>query len=131
MEAVFLVAGRFDYTVPLGNLLGGAAAVLNFFLMGLSVQIAVEKDTAANDYSESDTEDENGERSAMLHKEAKQIMRLSQTLRNMMLLAFAVIGFVAPCFHTVAVLIPLLFPRIAVMLRPMFGKGTDVKGGEN
>ena len=34
MELVFLLTGHMDYTVPLGNLLGGVAAILNFFLMG-------------------------------------------------------------------------------------------------
>ena len=44
MEAVFLICGWWETGVLLGNILGGAAAVLNFFLMGLSVQKAVEKD---------------------------------------------------------------------------------------
>ena len=44
MQAVFLVIGRWDYTVLLGNLLGAAAAVGNFFLMGLTVQSAVQKE---------------------------------------------------------------------------------------
>ena len=33
MEAVFLIIGKWDYTVLLCNLLSGCAAVLNFFLM--------------------------------------------------------------------------------------------------
>jgi len=40
MQAVFLIIKRWDYTVLLGNLLGGGVAVLNFFLMGLTVQKA-------------------------------------------------------------------------------------------
>ena len=49
MESVFLVVGRWDWTVLTGNLLGAAAAILNFFLMGRTVQKAVsdEADTAA------------------------------------------------------------------------------------
>ena len=30
MEAVFLIIGKWDYTVLLGNLLSGSVAVLNF-----------------------------------------------------------------------------------------------------
>ena len=41
MELVFLLTGHMDYTVPLGNLLGGVAAILNFFLMGWTIQRAV------------------------------------------------------------------------------------------
>ena len=35
MQAAFLVSGFWDYTVLLGNLLSAAAAVLNFFLLGI------------------------------------------------------------------------------------------------
>ena len=49
MEAVFLVTGYFDYTVPLGNLLGAAATVLNFFLMGLTGDEAVADSAYAYD----------------------------------------------------------------------------------
>ena len=40
MQAVFLIARGWNVTVLFGNLLGAAAAVLNFFLMGLTVQSA-------------------------------------------------------------------------------------------
>ena len=46
MQAVFLVIGRWDYTVLLGNLLSGAAAILNFLLMGITVQRALGKEEA-------------------------------------------------------------------------------------
>ncbi len=97
MQAVFLLIGRWDYTVLCGNLLGGGAAVLNFFLMGLGVQKAV-------------TQDE---------QTARSTIKLSQTGRLMMMLGFAVIGLVVPVFHPIAVLVPMLFPRIAIALRPV------------
>ena len=40
MVAVFLILGRFDWTVITGALLGYLAAVGNFFLMALTVQKA-------------------------------------------------------------------------------------------
>ena len=136
MEAVFLVTGYFDYTVPLGNLLGAAATVLNFFLMGLTVQKAVERDRqAGNADASSDMSDTDGEeeRPASLHKDAVQVMKLSQTLRMLMMLAFAAVGALVPCFNLIAVVIPYIFPRIAIMLRPIFLRGADdsSKGGEN
>jgi len=99
-EAVFLIAGYFDYTVPLGNLLGGGVAILNFFLMGLSVQKALGKE----------------------EKEAKAVLRASMLYRNMMLVAVAALGALLPCFNIFSVLIPLFFPRIAIALRPLFKK---------
>ena len=41
MEAVFLVLGYWDITVLWGGLLGAFIAILNFLLMGLTVQKAV------------------------------------------------------------------------------------------
>lgn len=110
MEAVFLVGRWWDYTVLFGNLLGAFTAVLNFFLMGLTVQKALGKE----------------------EKEARDLVKLSQTLRMFMQLAFAAVGFLIPSvFNVIAVLIPLLFPRIAIMLRPLFNKQMEGKDGEN
>lgn len=138
MEAVFLVIGYFDYTVVLGNLLGAAAAVLNFFLMGLSVQKAVERDrqagiTAPSDSDEDFDEKDPTKKPAAIHKEAAQVVRLSQMLRTFMMVAFAVVGAIVPCFNIFAVLIPFFFPRIAVMLRPLFMRSAESspQGGEN
>ncbi len=100
MQAVFLVIGKWDLTVLFGNLLGGALAILNFFLMGIGVQKAVRKE----------------------EKEARDLMKLSQTLRSFLVLVVVIVGIVLHCFHTVAVILPLFFPRIAVAIRPLFMK---------
>jgi len=98
MQAVFLIVGKWDYTVLLGNLLSGAVSVLNFFLLGLTVQKALTKE----------------------EKEAKNIMKLSQTYRFLMLIAVVGIGAALPCFNILAVVIPVFFPRIAISVRPLF-----------
>ena len=108
MQAVFLIIGMWDYTILLGNLLGYAAIVLNYFGIGLTVQKALTKET----------------------KEAKQTMQLSSTVRMLLLFGVAVIGVTVPVFHMVASLIPLLFPRIAITLR-MFGNKNQVEEGKN
>ena len=98
MELVFLLLGYWSYKVALGNLLGFTAAVLNFFLMGYTVQQAV-------------LLDEEG---------AKKKIRLSQSLRMLMLVGFAAAGCIFKCFNPIAVLMPFLFPRIAILFRPLF-----------
>ena len=109
MEAVFLVGGWWDITVLFGNLLGGFCAVLNFFLMGITVQKALAKE----------------------EKEARDVIKLSQTLRMFMQLAFAAVGFLIPSFfNVIAVLVSLLFPRIAIAFRPAFDKRMDKKESE-
>ena len=97
MESVFLIAGMWNYKVLLGNIFGGAVAVLNFLLMGITVQKAVQKD----------------------EKGAASLMKLSQTLRNMMILVAAVLAIVLPFMNPVAAIIPFFFPRIAIMLIPL------------
>lgn len=100
MQSVFLVIGKWDYTVLLGNVLSGSAAVLNFFLMGITIQNALEKD----------------------EKGAKDSMKLSQTYRFLFLTIVIIIGAVLSCFNIWAVIIPMLFPRIAIAFRPLFDK---------
>lgn len=100
MQAVFLIIGRWDYTVLTGNLLSGAAVVLNFFLLGRTVQNALEKD----------------------EKDAKTAMKLSQSYRFLMLTVVVVVGAALPVFNTLAVIIPVFFPRVAIALRPLFDR---------
>ncbi len=101
MQAVFLIFSFWDYTVILGNLLGLTASVGNFFLMGLTIQKALTKEE---------------------EKEARNLIKLSQSGRLMLLFGVAAIGCLIPVFHSIATVIPYLFPRIAVMLRPLFSK---------
>jgi hypothetical protein len=100
MQAVFLLLGKWEYTVLLGNILGAGAAVLNFFLMGITVQIAVVKE----------------------EKEARQTVKTSQSLRMLLLMLILVLALVFPCFNPIAAVIPLLFPRIAIIFRQLFDK---------
>ena len=100
MEAVFLILRKWDVTVLLGNILSASAAVLNFVFMGITVQNAVMKD----------------------EKDAKTAVKASQSLRTFFLFAVAAIGALVPIFNIWSSLIPLLFPRIAIMFRPLFDK---------
>ena len=100
MQAIFLVIGEWDYTVLLGNILSASAAVLNFFLMGVSIQRALEKD----------------------ENDAKKTIKLSQSYRFLFLIVVLAVGVSIPCFNLWAVLIPILFPRIAIAFRPYFDR---------
>lgn len=100
MQAVFLIIGKWDYTVLLGNLLTGSASVLNFFLMALTVQRAVDKE----------------------EKEARGTMKASQALRNLMMFVVVVLGVLLPCFNIWASIIPVFFPRISMLFRAMLNK---------
>ncbi|MBQ7088890.1 MAG: ATP synthase subunit I [Clostridia bacterium] len=97
MQGVCLIAGWWSIPVLLGSLLGGLTAVGNFLLMCLMVQKAV-------------TQDE---------KQAKNTVKLSQSLRLMMQGLVLVLAAVIPVFNIWTAAIPLLIPRIAISLREL------------
>ena len=108
MILVFLIAHLivpekvpFDYRVILGGLGGGFIAVLNFFLMGLTVQ------KVAN------TEDPDL---------AKNRMKASYSRRMLLQMAWVVIAIVVPIFQPVAGIVPLLFPSLSIKLLAVTGK---------
>lgn len=103
MQSFFLIISKWNYTVLLGNLLGLVAAVGNFLLMGLTVQKAVLK-----------PEDD-----------AKKLIKASQQLRLFGMLIIALIGYLVPVFNIFAVVIPYIFPRIAIALRSVIIKDKD------
>lgn len=98
MQAVFLISGKWDYTVLLGNILSVFTATSNFLLMGITVQNAVEKD----------------------EKDAKNTMKVSQSLRTLGMFVIIAIGVIAPCFNTWTCVIPMFFPRVAMLFRSKF-----------
>lgn len=106
MELIFIVIGQWSFKVLLGNILGAGVAVLNFFLMGLTVQNAV----------------------LLEEKEARDKMKLSMTLRSFLLMMTAALGVLVPVFNAPATIIPLFFVRIAIALRPVFIKEKDKEG---
>ena len=91
----------FDYTTILAGIIGGGVAVLNFFLMGISVQ-----NIAA-------TEDQDL---------AKKKMKTSYSQRMSLQLIWVVIAIAAPCFYFVAGILPLLFPSLGIKLMAVIKK---------
>ena len=88
-----------DYTVFLGGLAGGCVAVLNFFLMGLAVQ----KAAAAEDEGT-----------------ARMKIKASYSQRMLLQMLWVIIAIVAPCFHFVAGIVPLLFPGTGIKIAGIF-----------
>ena len=91
----------FDYTVILGGLGGGAVAVLNFFLMGLTVQKAAS------------CEDEGA---------ARMRLKASYSQRMLLQVGWGIAAIIAPCFQFAAGLLPLLFPSMGIKLNAIFKK---------
>ena len=92
----------FNYTVILGGLGGGAVAVLNFLWMGLMVQKAAAKA---------------GDQDAV-----KTLVRGSYSQRMLFQMLWVIIAIVAPCFHYVAGILPLLFPGTGIKIMGILKK---------
>lgn len=90
-----------DYRVFLAGIIGGFIAVLNFFLMGLTVQ----QIAASNDEDMS-----------------RMKMKSSYSQRMMLQMLWVVAAIAFPCFNMVAGMIPLLFPSLGIKLTGIFRK---------
>lgn len=101
LQAVFLLIGKWDYTVLLGNLLGAATAILNFFIMAQTISKALSQDDKDH---------------------ASKKTQLSRSLRMLMMALVCIVGHLAPCFNLLAVAIPLVFPSAGAMLSQMLMK---------
>ncbi len=100
MQVAFLISGIWNHTFIWGNILGLFASVGNFLLLGLTVQKALGKD----------------------EKEVKKLVQVSQSGRLFLLLIIALIANFVSVFSLIATVIPYIFPRIAVTIRPFFIK---------
>lgn len=93
MLVAFSLLGYLDIAVIYGALLGSGFAFLNFTLLGLSVQIAA--DSKPN--------------------KAQGALGLSYAVRFLLTGIVVYIGIKLPVFNYVAVVIPLVFPRIVIL----------------
>ena len=101
MQSVFLIIGKWDISVLLGNLLGGGIGVLNFFFLGLSVQKAVSS----------------GE------KKAREVMKASHAIRFALIIVLLAISLIFQnVFNVIATIISLLFATFGVYMRAFFNK---------
>ena len=104
MHAIFLFAKRWDVAVFLGSLLSYTVSVSNFYFMGLTVQKAVTMD----------------------EKEARKLMKSSQSIRTALMFVMVAIGVALPCFNTISVIAPVFFPRVAIAFRPLIKDKKEV-----
>ena len=120
MVAVYLITGMFSAAVLFGALLGAAFAILNFFLMALSVQQAAEKMNGVRLPPE--PEPEEGQEAAEPAKaelspqarQARRNMQLSYTGRMALLVAMAALAYFMPGIDPVPALLAQLFPRLTI-----------------
>lgn len=99
MVGFFAACGYFDTGVILGALLGYATAMANFILLAITLSKSLGR--AEN---------------------ATRTMGLSYVLRMVLIAAVVIIAITLPIFNYAAAVIPLLFPRIAIMIMNLKNK---------
>lgn len=93
--------GKFDYSIFLGALVGSLVAILNFTIMCLTIQKAV------------DIEEK---------KQMKAFIQGSYNGRLLLQAAWIVVAFLVPHFNVIAAAAPLLFPNLTIFYLQMKGK---------
>lgn len=107
---VYLAIGRFDYTVVTGGLLGSFITTLNFFILSVGVNRAVNRYIEARGDKEMD--DEAAEKFADEHKmDVQNAMMKSYVLRMLLMLGSLVLALLTGWFNVIATAIPLLAYR--------------------
>ena len=106
MLVVYAALGRFSLAVVLGGLIGALYAVLNFLLLGMTVQKVA------------DMREEN-EELARMH------MKSSYNMRMVIMILLIVVAFALPFVDGLACMIPMLFPRLTIFVLQLTGKIKD------
>lgn len=112
LQSVYLICGFFSPRALAATAVAWLLSGANFLLMGLTVQKALE-----------DTEEN-----------AKKRMKASQSMRSLMMLVVLVVSILilgSELPTILALLIPLLFPRIALTVRVMRVKQTETTGADD
>lgn len=105
MLGVFYLLGYFDRSVWLGGIFGGIIAWGNFFVMAMCADLAADRAEKGN------------------VKSGQMLIQLSYFGRMvvMAVLLFALLK--SQMCHAVATLVPLVFPRVILLISEFFGKG--------
>lgn len=108
VQIVWAVFFDYDLSVFFGGLWGGTVAILNFILMGLTVQkVANEQDQLS----------------------VKRRMQASYQFRMMLTIFTTVLAIIIPGINWVMAAISLFFPRLTILVMPLFRPDLRKKGG--
>lgn len=92
MLIVFLILGRLNFSVVISAFIGSFLAVINFWLLGISLNKAISKNS----------------------DNAKQYIQLFYSYRMIGLFVVLAICLYSKRFTSAAILLPLIFPRIVI-----------------
>lgn len=120
--AIYVLLGAFSYKAVTGALLGAAVATLNYLILTLSVNRAVDRFMALR--GESEMDDEEAEKFASEHVgEIQNAQKLSYIVRTVTVLGTLVLAFLSKQFDVIATVVPLLlFQPILIVTQKIASK---------
>ena len=125
MIGIYCVLDRYSYRVVTGAALGSAVTILNFLMLSVAVNRALDQAMASR--GNGNMTEEEAEKFAAEHMpQVQQAIKASYIVRTIVMLAALVVAFLLDWFDVVATLVPL------VMFRPIitFGEIFRKKKGE-
>jgi sensor histidine kinase YesM len=106
----FLLFGKFSYTVVTGALLGGAVTVINFLILSVAINRAI--NGYITERGDKEMDDEAAEEYAKQHGTAVQnAMTKSYMLRMLLMIGSLVLAMISGWFSPLATVIPLIMYR--------------------
>ena len=129
ISVVYLLIGKFDYTVITGATLGGAVTVINFLILSIGVNRAINQFVKERGKGEMDEEE--ADKYAKEHGMAVQnAMMKSYMLRMILMIGSLVLAGISGWFDIIATVIPLLMYRPILYVTEFIKTKLNTKRGE-
>ena len=129
VSLAFLLFGKLDVTVPLGALLGGAVTVVNFLILSVAINRAI--NGYITERGDAEMDEEQAEQYAMQHGTAVQnAMTKSYLLRMLLMIGALVLAMISGWFSPLATVIPLLMYRPILYLTEFIKIKVKAKRGD-
>ena len=129
ISVVFLLIGKFSYQVVTGAILGGAVTVLNFLILSVGVNRAI--NNFVKERGDKEMDEEEADKYAKEHGMAVQnAMMKSYMLRMFLMIGALVLAGITGWFDIIATVIPLLMYRPILYVTEFIKTKMSAKRGE-
>ena len=129
ISVVFLLIGKFNYSVVTGAVLGGAVTVINFLILSVGINRAINK--FVEERGDKEMDEEEADKYAKEHGMTVQnAMMKSYMLRMFLMIGALVLAGITGWFDIIATVIPLLMYRPILYVTEFIKTKLSIKRGE-
>ena len=129
ISVVFLLIGKFNYSVVTGAVLGGAVTVINFLILSVGINRAINK--YVEERGDGEMDEEEADKYAKEHGMTVQnAMMKSYMLRMFLMIGSLVLAGITGWFDIIATVIPLLMYRPILYVTEFIKTKLSIKRGE-